>query len=83
MTSAKRNPSKLTEIGDRARRKAQKHALLRSLRANGWNLTATATALEMGSHANVIRSIHELGLSAEYEAARSARLVVPGGRRAA
>jgi len=64
----------LAEIG----REAQRVALLAELKAQGWNLTATARELGLNNASNVIRSIKSLGLDDEYEAARERGDVAPG-----
>lgn len=69
--------SKLVEIG----RAAQRQALLAELEARGWNLTRAANSLGLGGSANALRLIRSLGLTAEYERARSKGLVRVGGRR--
>lgn len=75
-----KEPKTFAEIGAHARKRAQRAALLKSLRAFNWNLTATATALEMGNHANVLRAIRDLELDAEYNEAKRAGLIGPGNR---
>lgn len=56
----------LAEIG----REAQRVALLATLKDQEWNLTATARVLGLTGASNVIRSLKNLGLESEYEAAR-------------
>lgn len=72
------------EVGRAAAKAAQRETLLEALKANGWNLTATAEALGMGSlPSSVIRSIKTLGLEEEYEKARASGKISPGNRRPA
>lgn len=71
-----RGKSLLTETGDAA----QRALLLKTLKAHGWNLTATAEALRLSAASSVIRAIHNLGLTEEYEAARDAGKLRPGPR---
>jgi transcriptional regulator with GAF, ATPase, and Fis domain len=75
-----RKPKKptLTDIGREAARKAQRDALLAELRAQEWNLTATAKELGLNNGSNVIRSIRALGLDDEYERARQRGDIAPG-----
>jgi len=68
------------EIGRDAAHTAQREALLRELKAQGWNLSATAKELRMGTASTVIRAIRSLGLEKEYEAAQQRRDVRPGKR---
>lgn len=58
------------EIGRDAARAAQRKALLKALRANHWNLTATSDALVMGGRAAVIRALKALAPE-EYESAKA------------
>lgn len=76
-TTARRKKSKLTLAGEAA----QRGVLLAELKAQGWNLTATAEALDMGHPSAVLRSIKQLGLTEEYEAARVRGDVSPGNRK--
>ena len=75
-------PAKLSfaEIGRDAAHAAQREALHRELVAQGWNLSATAKELRMGTASTVIRAIRSLGLEKEYEAAQQRRDVRPGKR---
>jgi len=75
---AGRRKSKLTQAGEAA----QRGLLLATLKECGWNLTATAEALEMGDPSAVLRSIKVLGLDEEYEAAKARGAISPGSRRA-
>ena len=70
------------EIGDAAKRAAQRAALLDELKAQDWNLSAVARSLGMGDASTVIRAIRKLGLDDEYNAARGRRDVRPGPRQA-
>ena len=70
----KREPrpkSLLSQEGDAAKLKAERALLLRTLRAEGFNLSATARALKMGDASAVLRGIARYGLTAEYEKHRS------------
>lgn len=64
----------LAEIGRTAAKAAQRKALLAALRRHGWNLAAAGADMQVGGSANVIRAIHTLGLTAEYDAARVKRI---------
>lgn len=64
----------LAEIG----RDAQRKALLRELKAQRWNLTATARELGLTGPSNVIRALKTLGLADEYEAAKARGDIAPG-----
>jgi transcriptional regulator with GAF, ATPase, and Fis domain len=66
------------EVGREAARVAQREALHRELVAQGWNLSATAKELRMGTASAVIRAIHKLGLSKEYKAAQKRGDIFPG-----
>lgn len=70
----RRKKSKLTLAGEAA----QRGVLLAELKAQGWNLTHVAEALEMGNASTVLRSIKLLGLDEEYEAAKAAGKVRAG-----
>lgn len=72
-----RKKSKLTLAGEAT----QRGLLLTMLKEHEWNLTATATALDMTAAADVLRSIKTLGLTEEYEAARSRGDVKPGPKK--
>lgn len=71
-----RTRSKLARIGDEAMRRA----LLAELRRQSWNLTATATAMELAGPSNVLHAVKRLGLTAEYDAAKAAGKISPGNR---
>lgn len=75
-----RKKSVLTQVGDEAKAKAQRDLLLKTLKANDWNLTATAEALEMGAIAAVIRALNDLAPD-EYEKARKDGLISHANRR--
>lgn len=75
-----RKVSLFTRVGNEAKATAQRRLLLDTLKQNGWNLTATAEALEMAALANVIRALQELAPD-EYEAARRDGRISPGNRR--
>ncbi len=67
------------EVGRAAAKAAQRETLLEALKANGWNLTATAKALGMGSlPSNVIRALKTLDLTEDYERAKKRGDVAPG-----
>lgn len=69
-----RRKSLLVQAGEETMRAL----LLKTLKANGWSVTATSDALEMGGSANVLRAIRTLGLDEEYDAARERGDVRPG-----
>lgn len=75
-----RKVSRFTRVGNDAKAAAQRKLLLDTLKQNGWNLTATAEALEMSALTNVIRALQELAPD-EYEAARRDGRISPGNRR--
>ena len=66
----RRRKSRLVCVGEEAMRTE----LLRTLQANGWNLSATATQLDMAGSGNVARAIRKLGLDENYRAARIAKI---------
>ncbi len=72
--------SVLSEVGDEARRKAVREALLKALRATDWNLTAAGESLRMDRQ-NVIRALKEFAPD-EYAKAKADGRVVPGKRPA-
>lgn len=76
--TAPRVKSALTEIGEEAMRRA----LRKSLKAHRWQLVKVAEELRMSGSANVIRAIRQLGLTDEYDAARSRGDVKSGPRPA-
>lgn len=65
-----RPKSKLTLAGEAGALAAKRELLLKTLVACGWNLSRTAEELEMPGASQVIRAIRDVGLDAEYEAAR-------------
>jgi transcriptional regulator with GAF, ATPase, and Fis domain len=73
-------PKTFAEVGREAAREAQRKVLLESWKANGWNMTATAEALGMGSGPAVIRALKTLAPD-EYEAAKTDGRVSPANRR--
>lgn len=62
-----RKKSKLTQVGDEAKREAESALLLKTLRQNDWNLSATSRDLDLGGASAVIRAIRLCDLEAEYE----------------
>lgn len=79
-----RKKSLFTRVGDEAKATAQKALLLKTLKANDWNMTKTGEALEMGTGAGagtaVIRALKELAPE-EYERAKADDRVSPANRR--
>ncbi len=75
-----RPKSLLTLAAEAAATEAKRALLLKTLNELGWNLSRAAEALEMPGASQVIRAIRDTGLDAEYEAARAAGKVRPGGR---
>ena len=73
--------SKLTLAREAAALAAGRALLLATLKAEGWNLTATAEVLGMGNASAVLRAIREHGLETEHEAARVRGDIRPGPRR--
>lgn len=66
----KREPrpkSLLSQEGDAAKIAAERALLLKTLRAEGNNLSATARALEMTDASSVLRALVRCDLIAEYE----------------
>jgi len=63
-------PPSLADVGREAAKAAQRKVLLAALRSHKWNLSAAGAAVGVKGSANVIRFIHSLGLTAEYDAAR-------------
>lgn len=66
----KREPrpkSLLSQEGDAAKLKAERALLLKTLRAEGNNLSATARALAMTDASSVLRALVRCDLIAEYE----------------
>jgi transcriptional regulator with GAF, ATPase, and Fis domain len=62
--------SALAQHGDAAKLKAERALLLKTLRAQAWNLSATARALGMTDASSVLRGIARYDLTADYERAR-------------
>ncbi len=60
----------LADVGREAAKAAQRKVLLAALRSHKWNLSAAGAAVGVKGSANVIRFIHSLDLTAEYDAAR-------------
>ena len=73
--------SKLTLAREAAALAAGRALLLATLKAEGWNLTATAETLGLAGAAAVIRAIRDHGLEDEHEAARVRGDIRPGPRR--
>lgn len=73
-----RRKSKLTQIGE----EAQRAALLKALVRADWVLKDVAESMELTGTANVLRAIKQLGLDAEYRAAKAAGKITPGPRPA-
>lgn len=73
--------SRLTLAREAGAIEAGRALLLETLTAQGWNLSATAEALGVGTAGAVIRAIREHGLEPEYEAARRRGDIKPGPRR--
>lgn len=67
---AARERSAFAQAGEEARREAQRKLLLRTLAAQGWNLTRTAEALGMGAMQAVTRALKDLAPE-EYAAAKA------------
>lgn len=68
-----RKKSKLTQAGDAAKWETERALLLKTLKAKGWNLTHTATELEMGSPTAVLHALDRYDLRGDYEKHRGAR----------
>ncbi len=64
--ATKRVKSTLAQAGDAAKLSTERALLLKTLRAEKWNLSATARALTMGDASAVLRGIARYGLTAEY-----------------
>lgn len=80
-TSPPDAPTKtLAEIGEEAKRRAQRKHLLAELRRQSWNLTATGAAVGIPNVSNLIRTIRALDLGDEYEAAKKAGKIPKGPR---
>lgn len=65
-----RKKSKLTAHGDEAKWSAEREYLHHTLKVMDWNLTHTATELEMGDPSAVLRAIDKYDLRGEYEKRR-------------
>lgn len=77
---AAKEPSLYARTGDDARRDAQRKLLLRTLRAQGWNLRASAVALGLSGTPGVVRALKEVAPD-EYTAAKADGRIKPGVRR--
>jgi len=71
--------SVLTEAGEKGRIAAVRKLLLETLKANNWNLTATAEALGT-KRPGIIRALNEAAPD-EYARAKADGRVSPGNRR--
>jgi len=78
-TTAK-EPSLYARTGDDARREAQRKLLLRTLKAHGWNLRASAVALGLSGSAGVVRALQEVAPE-EYAAAKADGRIKAGAPR--
>ena len=65
-----RKKSLLTQAGDRAKWETERALLLKTLKANGWNLTHTSNVLQMGQPSAVLTAISKYELRDEYDKAR-------------
>lgn len=72
--------SKLTMAREAAALAAGRALLLATLKAEGWNLTATAETLGLAGVSQVLRAIRDHGLDEEHEAARIRGDIRPGPR---
>lgn len=63
-----------------AAEEAARALLLKTLRAQDWNLTATAQELNLTGPSNVLHAIRRYDLTEEYEKARDAGKISPGNR---
>lgn len=72
-----RTPSKLTEIG----RDAMRKALLDEVERADWNLSVVAESLRLECASNVARTMENIGLGEELQRAREAGKVARGGFR--
>lgn len=75
-----RSKSLLSIEGERASLEARRAMLLRVLKECDWNLSATAEKLQITNASTVIRAIRDVGLEAEYEAAKKTGRIRPGPR---
>ena len=66
-----RPKSTLSQVGDAAKLTAERKLLLKTLRAQAWNLSATARELGMTDASSVLRAVARYDLTAEYERART------------
>lgn len=66
-------PRTFTQIGREAAGAAQRAALLDAGRRLGWNLSAIARELAIGSASHVLRALDRLDLLGVYEAERPRR----------
>jgi hypothetical protein len=67
------NASMLNFLGDAVSRALRRRLLLNTLKRCRFNLTRCSDLLRMTGSTNVLRAIRDLGLEAEYEAAKAAR----------
>lgn len=70
------------EVGRAAAKAAQRETLLEALKANSWNLAATAEAMSMGDASAVIRALKALAAD-EYAKAKESGKIAPGRHREA
>jgi len=66
-----RKKSKLTQTGDAAKWEAERALLLKTLKANHWNLTHTSNELEMGHPSAVLTALDRYDLRKDYEKHRA------------
>lgn len=71
--------SRYAQVGDDARRKAQRELLLATLEEQSWNLTHTAAALGMSGTPAVIKALQDVAPE-EYERAKQSKKISPGNR---
>lgn len=71
----------LSEIGDRVSHALRRRIVFAMLKATDWNLAHCAQQLRLGDASALRREIRKLGLAGEYELARDAGAVRPGGHR--
>jgi hypothetical protein len=72
----------LSNVGGHVSRAIRRALLLKILQDVGWNAAHAAQVLGLGSSAHTLRAVAELGLEAEWQAAKDAGLVKSGGRHA-
>lgn len=65
---------------ERGALEAGRALLLKVLRDNDWNLSATARTLGMPGASSIIRAIRDHGLDSDYEAARSSGKITHASR---